>query len=252
MTTTAFDQSIAALDVSMFRIESQTSIDDRRSFLTIQNAVRGWKHNYVYLECGSHIGGSLLPHVLDPRCRLAYSIDKRPEVQPDERGVNYQYPNNSSKRMMANLADHATAENVLKVRTFDMDANKLTAAQISEKPDLVLIDAEHTNTAVFSDFLHIYRLCGPDTVYAFHDANLVYSGLQNIEMFLTYSGVAFDSFVFPRVVYVLATNGAMEILRSVGKTIGINKERFAVQVKNQLMRYHYNIVREYLANQAKR
>jgi len=248
MDMTTFDQSIAALDVSMFRIESQTTIDDRRSFLAVQNAVRGWRHGYVYLECGSHVGGSLLPHILDPRCRLAYSVDKRPKIQPDERGVNFPYPDNSSKRMMAILADHVNAESVSKVRTFDLDASELTSNDISEKPDLVLIDAEHTNIAVFSDFLNIYRLCGPNTVYAFHDANLVYSGLQNIEMFLRYSGVTFESYVFPTVVYVLATNAAIEILQPAGEKLGMNKEHFAAQAKNQLMYSHHEIIREYLAN----
>jgi hypothetical protein len=50
MTAGGFEQSIASLDVSIFSIESQTSIDDRRSLLAIQNAVRHWKNGYVYLE----------------------------------------------------------------------------------------------------------------------------------------------------------------------------------------------------------
>src|ERR1044072_44392 len=128
---TAFDQSIAALDTSIFQIESQTSIDDRRSFLAIQNALRDWNRDYVYLECGSHVGGSLLPHVLDPRCRLAYSVDNRPDTQPDERGIMFPYPGNSSQRMLATLSHHATADLVGKVRTFDADASELGRAQIA-------------------------------------------------------------------------------------------------------------------------
>jgi hypothetical protein len=243
MTATTFDQSIASLDVSIFRIESQTSIEDRRSFLAIQNAVRLWKNEYVYLECGSHIGGSLLPHVLDPHCRLLYSVDKRPPVQPDERGVKYEYPHNSSQRMVATLARHVTATYLAKVRTFDMDASELTAYQIPEKPDLVLIDAEHTNAAVFRDFINLYLLCHPSTVYAFHDANLTFGGLQNIETFLRYSGVAFDSYVLPSVVYLLAINDAREILRPVGEKFGLNKDQFAAAAREQLMMFHYEVVR---------
>lgn len=242
-----FEQSIAALDVSIFAIDSQTSTDDRRSFLALQNAVRGAKNNYVYLECGSHVGGSLLPHVLDPRCRVAYSVDKRPPSQPDERGVVFPYQDNSSKRMLVTLAGHATEAQLAKVRTLDMDASALTANEIPEKPDLVMIDAEHTNVAVVSDFLHIYRLCGPDTVYAFHDANLVFSGLQNIEAFLRHGGVAFNSYVLPNVVYALATNGAQEALRPVGEKFGLNRERFAADSWDHLMQTHYHIVREQLA-----
>jgi len=89
---TAFDQSITELDTSIFQIESQTSIDDRRSLLAIQNAVRQWKPKYSYLECGSHFGGSLLPHVLDPRCELAYSIDTRPQTVPDDAVSGFHIP----------------------------------------------------------------------------------------------------------------------------------------------------------------
>jgi hypothetical protein len=249
MTATAFDQSISSLDASIFRIESQTSLGDRRSLLAIQNAVRHWKSEYVYLECGSHIGGSLLPHVLDPRCRLVYSIDKRPPSQPDERGVNFDYPDNSSQRMIATLARHVTAGCLTKLRTFDIDASALTESRIPDKPDLVLIDAEHTNAAVFRDFLNLYRLCGPSTVYAFHDANLTFSGLQNIETFLRYSDVDFDSYFIPSVVYVLATNEARAILRPVGERFGLNRDQFAEFAKNQLMMVHYEVVRDHVARQ---
>jgi hypothetical protein len=248
----SFDQSIAALDVAIFAIESQTFVDDRRSFLAIQDAVRRAKDDYVYLECGSHVGGSLLPHVLDPRCRIAYSVDKRPPLQPDERGLVFPYQDNTSQRMLATLARHASAEQVAKVCPLDLDAGALTAGHITEQPDLVLIDAEHTNVAVFSDFLHIYRLCGPDTVYVFHDANLVFSGLQNIETFLRYSGVAFTSYVLPTVVFVLATNRAQDMLRPVGEKFGLNREKFATEARDQLVYAHYDVVRELLANQGKR
>jgi hypothetical protein len=245
MTATAFDQCMASLDVSIFQIESQTSIDDRRSLMAIQNAIRDWRKEYVYLECGSHIGGSLLPHVLDPRCRILYSVDKRPLFQPDERGVNFEYPHNSSQRMVATLGRHVTATYLAKLRTFDMDASELTAREIHERPDLVLIDAEHTNAAVFRDFLHLYRHCHPSTVYAFHDANLIVSGLQNIEMFLSNNGVLFDSYVLPSVVYVLAINHAREILRPVGEKFGLNKTEFAAAATAQLVRSHYEIVRQF-------
>jgi len=101
MDAQAFASRIANLDISLFQIDSQTTRDDRRSFLAVHNAMRSAKDGYVYLECGSHIGGSLLPHILDPRCRLAYSVDKRPAALPDERGVLF-YPDNQTKRMVDN------------------------------------------------------------------------------------------------------------------------------------------------------
>jgi hypothetical protein len=71
----------------------------------------------------------------------------------------------------------------------------LAVGDIQEQPDLVMIGAEHTNEAVFSDFLHLYRFCHPSTIYVFHDAGLIFSGLKNIEMFLRYTGVVFDSYL---------------------------------------------------------
>lgn len=248
-TTTAadFDRAVAALDVSLFRIETQTAPEDRRSFLAIQNAVRNWKPAYVYLECGSHIGGSLLPHLLDPRCRALYSVDKRPPVQPDERGLNYEYPQNSSQRMISALRNYVTADALGKLRTFDKDAGELTAGDIVERPDLVLIDAEHTNAAAFRDFLHVYRFCHQSTIYLFHDANLILPALDNIEMFLRYSGVPFESYVLPFVVYLLALNDAREIVRPVGVKFGANKDRFAIWSRQELLKSHYEVVRRLLA-----
>jgi hypothetical protein len=219
---TTFDESIAALDVSIFAIGSATTPDDRRGLLAIQNAVRGLKNDYVYLECGSNVGGTLLPHVLDQHCRLAYSVDKRP-----------------------------AADQIAKVRAFDLDASELTAGQIIEKPDLVLIDAEHTNVGVFSDFLSIYPLCHPATIYTLHDADLIYSGLQNIERFLRYAGVAFVSYVLPTVVYMLAANEACGTLQSVGEKFGLDGDQFVAEEKNQLINFHYEVVRQRLADQAK-
>jgi hypothetical protein len=113
------------------------------------------------------------------------------------------------------------------LRTFDNDAGELKGGDIQEQPDLVLIDAEHTNEAVFSDFLQLHRFCHPSTIYVFHDANLIFSGLKNIEMFLRYKGVTFDSYVLPRVVYLLAMNDAREILRPLGARYGQNQDQFA-------------------------
>lgn len=246
MTVSDFDRSVALLDVSIFRIDSQTSFEDRRSFLATQNAVRNWKATYVYLECGSHIGGSLLPHILDPRCRMVYSVDKRPSIQPDERGMNFEYPQNSSQRMIATLGRHVTADCLKKLRTFDKDASELTTDDIQDQPDLVLIDAEHTNAAVFSDFLNIYRLCHHSTIYLFHDANLILPGLENIETFLHYAGVAFESYVLPDVVYLLALNEARKVLQQVGARYGQDKNRFAIWSRQEIMKSHYEVVRQVL------
>jgi hypothetical protein len=76
---------IEALDTSVFAIQPG-HYSDRTSFLRVQRLVRTIQPDYAYLEVGSDLGGSLLPHLLDPACRVAVSVDPRPESQPDERG----------------------------------------------------------------------------------------------------------------------------------------------------------------------
>ncbi len=61
-------------DVSIFQVPSQSSVGDRRSLLDIQNIVRTFDDRYTYLEVGSHLGGTLVPHLLDPKCRAVLSI----------------------------------------------------------------------------------------------------------------------------------------------------------------------------------
>ena len=92
------------LDISVFEhIPSQTSDNDKRSLLACQRAVKQILPDYTFLEIGSYLGGSLQPFVLDAACARIYSIDKRPFVQPDERGTNYIYKSNSTARMLENL-----------------------------------------------------------------------------------------------------------------------------------------------------
>lgn len=118
------EAQVEALDLSLFeKIESETSTEDRRSLLAVQRATTRRHERYVYLEIGSHIGGSIQPHLVDSRCKRIYSIDPRPSQQPDDRsevGV-CNYENNSTDRMIELL--RAFAPNaVSKIQCFDMDA----------------------------------------------------------------------------------------------------------------------------------
>src|SRR5262245_43878359 len=96
-----FEEKIARLDPDFFRhIESQSTERDRRSLLALQLSFRRQSKPFVYLEIGSHLGGSLQCLVVDPRCRRIISIDPRPLNQPDERGQRYHFPGNSTARML--------------------------------------------------------------------------------------------------------------------------------------------------------
>src|SRR4051794_16482548 len=97
----SFEGRLERLDLSLFEaIPSESYPGDRRSWLALQHAVRRAPAGYTYLEIGSHLGGSLQQHLVDPRCRRIFSIDKRPLVQPDDRGVVWHYDGNSTARML--------------------------------------------------------------------------------------------------------------------------------------------------------
>ena len=64
----SFIDRVETLDLSLFgRILSQTTDDDRRSLLAVQRAVAKAHRTYTYLEIGSHMGGSIQPHLVDAR-----------------------------------------------------------------------------------------------------------------------------------------------------------------------------------------
>src|SRR5215472_7948487 len=113
------EERIESLDLSLFDLVStQTYPEDRASLLLLQRCIRR-SGSYIYLEIGSHLGGTLQTHLLDPRCALIYSIDKRPLVQPDEYSGTWHYPENSTQRMLAGLRKSFPQSSAEKIQTFD-------------------------------------------------------------------------------------------------------------------------------------
>jgi len=203
------DERIAALDLSLFdRVSTQTYPEDRSSLLLLQRCVRR-SGNYVYAEIGSHLGGTLQPHLVDSRCRLIYSIDKRPLALPDEFTGAVYYPGNSTQRMLDGLREAFPDSPVEKIRTFDSDARDLDPKEFSQAPDFCFVDAEHTDKAVVADFGFCLSICKSDSVIAFHDAATVRGGLARIRRQLTKSGIRFEHFLLPKHVYVILLNGAI-------------------------------------------
>jgi hypothetical protein len=86
-----FEPTLKTLDLGLFRhVVSQSTDNDRRAFLALQLAAREDAAGYVYLEIGSYKGGSLQPHVVDPKYVHIHSIDLRPRNASDVRGAqNY-------------------------------------------------------------------------------------------------------------------------------------------------------------------
>jgi|SRR5215204_4348692 len=199
----SFEQAITGLDLNLFeKIKSQSTEHDKQSFLAIQLAVRNLRPQYKYLEIGSYLGGSIQPHLLDDRCERIYSIDKRPLQQPDARGFDYTYLNNSTERMLEQLRDVA-AEKMDKLTTIDGDSRSIDPAQISDEIDLCFIDGEHTDEAVMADFKFCLEVLNSNGCIAFHDAQITYNGLADCIAYLENSGLKFHAYCLPSIVFVV-------------------------------------------------
>jgi hypothetical protein len=210
MTVADFEQLLAATDLRLFaQIPSQTTENDKRSLLACQSAIRSLLPGYAYLEIGSYLGGSIQPYLFDQQCEHIVSVDKRPAVQPDERGVDYVYTNNSTSRMLEKLRG-VYAPGVDKITCLDGDASEIDPAAVDPKPELCFIDGEHTDGAAFSDFQFCLKVMANDGVIMFHDAAVVYNGLRHCIEHLERHAIPFRAYNLPDVVFVIEI-GAMPI-----------------------------------------
>lgn len=197
-----FEAAIRALDLGLFnKIDSQSTDRDKQSLLACQLAVRELRPGYSYLEIGSYLGGSIQTHLLDPLCRRIYSIDKRPAVQADERGIDYAYLNNSTTRMIENL--RGVSPNLDKITTIDGDSRELDPAIVAEPIHLCFIDGEHTDKQVVADFQFCLQTLETDGAIVFHDAQITYNGIANCIDLLKQGPRPFNAYVLPDIVFVI-------------------------------------------------
>lgn len=193
----SFEVRLDALDLSLFdAIESQSSAWDRRSLLACQTAIRERLGSYVYLEIGSHLGGSLQTHVMDPRCARIYSIDPRPRWQPDARGVDFPYPDNSTGSMMEALG-RVSAEGAARVVTYDAGTTAIDPTGLVPTPHVCLIDGEHTDAALMRDFAFCRAAMPGGGLILCHDTPVVYNGLSAIIETLDADGTPYDAALLP-------------------------------------------------------
>lgn len=176
-----FDTPHTLSDLSdFFPIDSQSTPEDK---LFLLNAIRLTRKagRYSYLEIGSFLGGSLAPFLMDSLCDAVLSIDDRGRIQPDERGIRYDYSQITTQSMINELARfHIPTE---KLATFDGSIDAL----IDKSPgsfDVALIDGEHTDEACFRDFLWTAPLMKSDSMVMFHDSTLIYKALKLIMVYL--------------------------------------------------------------------
>ena len=186
------------LHLEQFRwIESQTSEADRRALLSIRETVCRGTGTYQYLEVGSHLGGSLQPHVVDSRCLKIFSIDPRPLEQPDDRrAAKYRYDGNSTQRMLALLSDIPSAD-LSKICAFESSSWEISASSIPPLVDFAFIDGEHTNAAVLRDFDSVYRFLSPSSILAFHDCTIIPDAILRIRDELRRKHLQHSCYYFP-------------------------------------------------------
>jgi hypothetical protein len=204
MMSEPIDSALRTLDIGIFApISAQLTDADKRSLLAIQQSLREQYAGYTYLEIGSHLGGSLQPHVLDSRCATVISIDARPLSVADDRVDSVPYPRNSTEHMMTLLREVA-GDRVRKIVTFDADAAAVDPGALPSVPHLCLIDGEHTERAALSDFAfckQVVRRRGG--VLAFHDGNIIFPALDRIVRELRAEGEQIRAYILPSTVFVI-------------------------------------------------
>jgi hypothetical protein len=194
---------IEALDPALFStIPSQSTAADQRALLALHAAARRVYGTFDYLEIGSHIGGSLQALVVDPVCSSIVSIDSRPKAFADERGIVSEYPDNSTARMLEHLAKVPGAD-LSKIRTIESRTEDIDPGTITPKPHFCFIDAEHTTVASLNDARFCMRTVRANGCIAFHDANVVYAGIQAFLAELEKAGTAFTAYLLPDTVFVV-------------------------------------------------
>ncbi len=199
---TDFEKAIGQLDLGLFeKINSQSTDHDKRSLLAIELAVRELSPDYTYLEIGSHLGGSIQPHLLDPKCRRIYSLDKRPLSQPDARGYDWIYQNNSTARMIEML--QTVVADTSKISTIDGDTKIIDPGDIKDKIDLCFIDGEHTDAAVVSDFKFCLSVLRDSGAIIFHDAQITYNGIAACISLLEENNLNFRAYALPHILFVI-------------------------------------------------
>jgi hypothetical protein len=163
---------IAERDISLFGyIGSQTSDADRRSLLAVHDAMAKRAVGFSYLEIGSHLGGTLQVFIADPRCRRIVSIDPRPAAQPDDRGQVFAYEGNSTGRMLSLLAAVPEAD-MAKLETIELSTEDIAPGRLP-RPDLCLVDGEHTYGAALRDARFCRAAMHGAGVVLFHDREVV-------------------------------------------------------------------------------
>ena len=163
----------------LFPIPSQTSVEDKIVILKIIKLINSKTNNYLYLEIGSFLGGSLTPFLIDKNCKKIISIDKRNQILDDERNEKWSYKKVSEKLMIKKLKENKF--NISKLQTFNGDISEFIT---NKNFDLVFIDGIHTDKNTFSDFLYSLDKIKKNSIILFHDSSVIFKAISLIDIYL--------------------------------------------------------------------
>jgi hypothetical protein len=201
--TSDLAERIARLDTTLFdHVEVQLDREDQRSLLALHSACRTGLGSFCYLEIGSHLGGSLQAFIRDSACLTIISIDSRPASQPDERGIRYRYPENTTQRMLEGLAAIPGAD-LGKLQTIERSTEELSHCELPIRPQLAFVDGEHTDRAAQRDARFCDAAMSGTGCIAFHDAAVVYRGVREFLSELVGGGRKFCAYVLPDSLFVI-------------------------------------------------
>ena len=169
-------------------VPAQINSSDVRALISIMDFVSS--HGaYSYLEIGSYLGGSLQWHLSNPQCQRVVSIDKRSQEKiKDERHIDYAYTVTTRDMLNALTSNNVPID---KLTAIDGTVDNIPSGL---QFDLVFIDAEHTNQAVFYDGQKCLAAVNDHAVIMFHDDWIVYQGIEQLEEHLKQIGKIFCKF----------------------------------------------------------
>jgi hypothetical protein len=161
-------------------------------------AIVGSAGPYTFLSIGSNLGCGLESVFPDPLCQIIHAVDLRVASCPDERGKACTYGVTTAGMIKYLSEQEGTKNHMHKLRTYDMDSAGFVKT-VECHPEIVFLDAEHTNAAVFQDFLNVFPTLPPNSIFAFHDAIIVFDALVNIQAMLTFMKIRFKAVYLPGV-----------------------------------------------------
>ncbi len=223
------------MDLSVFKLKTQTTDGDRTSLLMLQDVIEKSIGDYTYLEIGSFLGGTLLPHLHSKHCTSIVSIDKRVNEQWDERQASFSYENITTEEMLRGLSEHVSESDMPKLTTMD-GGSEVLEGKSTPKIDFSFIDAEHTVTAAFRDFRYILPLMKEKSVIGFHDTHLVIQAVRNCEEMLKYLGVSYALHFLPDHVAAMFVGDWTAEEKEAIATASLNEEEFAAYSTDFLIR----------------